>query len=179
MVRLANEEPDLHEAGAEIVALVVDPPGRNEALRQRWRLPFPVVSDPGGERFLQPLDMWNPDEHDGIAWPTLAVFDPDGAEIYRMRSRDFADRPNDTDLLDAVRSLTLPPISLDPAGPTAEPVEDRVAFRPDAFGAFFRGMRSGLTGLARRLTNEEDRVEAQALADMASSFLDAWRDRRA
>lgn len=123
--------------------------------------------------------MWNPDERGGIAWPTLGVFDANGRETYRMRSRDFADRPTDEDLVAAVQSLALPPIALDPAPPGAEPEEDGAAFRADALGGFFRGIRSGVTGLATRLQTDADQTEARAMAQMASSFLDAWRDRRA
>lgn len=122
--------------------------------------------------------MWNPGERSGIAWPTLAVLDADGREIYRMRSRDFADRPADKDLVAAAQSLALPPIALDAATPEAEPQEDAAAFRADALGGFFRGIRSGVTGLASRLQTEADQAEARAMAEMASSFLDAWRDRR-
>lgn len=175
---MANEEPDLHEAGVEVVALSVDSPGRNEALRRRWHLPFPVLSDPAGEALLQPLDSWNPSERGGIAWPTVALFAPDGRETFRMRSRDFADRPSDDDLLTAVRALGCPPITLGPAAAVVEPEEDAVAFRTDAFGPYFRGIRSGVSGLAGRLATEADRDEARAMAAMAASFLDAWRTRR-
>lgn len=156
----------------------VDPQGRNEALRARWHLPFPVVSDPGGAALLQPLDAWNPQERDGIAWPALILFDPSGAEVFRMRSRDFADRPDDADLIDALRSLDLSAITLGAAPARAEPVEDPAAFRTDSYGTYFRGMRSATGALARRLTSEADRAEAMAMSAMAASFLDAWSTRR-
>lgn len=178
LVRLANEEADLHGAGAEVVAVSVDPPGRNEALRDRWHIPFPIVSDPVGELLLLRLDAWNPDERGGIAWPTVMVFDPSGTEVFRSRSRDFADRPPDDDLLDAVTRMDLPPLTLGPAPQQTEPIQDRAAYRTEAFGSFFRGIRSGVRGLSSRLESEADRSEAHAMVAMASSFIDAWRERR-
>ena len=177
-MRLANEERDLHAAGAEIVAVSVDSPGRNEAFRARWHLPFPIVSDPAGEQFLQPLGAWNPDERGGIGWPTLLLFAPDGREVYRMRSRDFADRPDDDDLFAAVRSLALSPIELGGADPAAPPEEHEGALRVDAFGPYFRGIRFGTIALAGRVSEGPNRDEVIAMSTMAASFLDAWKQRR-
>lgn len=123
--------------------------------------------------------MWSPDEREGIGWPTLMVFGPDGRETYRMRSRDFADRPDDEDLLTAVRELGLPAIRLGPAPPAAEPEEHEAALRVEAFGPYFRGIRFATGALARRLSDEGDRDEAVAMSKMAGSFLDAWKQRRA
>ena len=72
--------------------MVVDSPERNAALSARWYLTYPIYSDPGGERLLQPLGCWSPHERGGIAWPALLVVAPDGHEAYRYRSRDSADR---------------------------------------------------------------------------------------
>jgi hypothetical protein len=163
----------------EIVALSVDPPGRSEAFRRRWLLPFGIVSDPAGDQLLRPLDSWNANERGGIAWPTMLVFAPDGREVFRMRSRDFADRPSDDDVLGAVRGLRLPAIQLGPVPTVAEPEDHDGAFRIDAFGAYFRGIRSGARALAGRIGDAADRDEALAMAAMAASFLDAWKQRRA
>jgi hypothetical protein len=177
-VRLANEEPELHRLGAEIVAVSVDSPGRNEAMRRRWHLPFPIVSDPGGERLLQPLDLWNADERGGIGWPALVVLDPDGREVHRMRSRDFADRPTDDDVIEAVRRLQLPPIDPGAADADAEPEEHPDALRTEAFGPYFRGIRFATFALSGRLRDDADVDETRQMSDMAGSFLAAWKQRR-
>jgi hypothetical protein len=161
------------------VAVSVDSPGRNEAHRRRWHLPFAIVSDPGGEQLLQPLDLWNPNERGGIGWPAVLLFTPDGQEVFRARSRDFADRADDDDLFEAVRSLGLAPIELGPAPAVADPEEHDGALRVDAFGPYFRGIKFGTFALAGRLTDDADRDEAIAMSTMAVSFLDAWKQRRA
>jgi hypothetical protein len=171
---------EFHALGADVVAVSVDSPGRNAALAARWRLPFPIHSDPGGVDFLQPLDLWNPHERGGIGWPAVIVYDAVGEETWRYRSRDFADRPpDDDDLLAAVRELGLPALDPPPSWvPDDEPVEDPGALRVEAFGPYFRGIRFGVRGLASRLVDEGDRAEAIRMSDMAISFIDAWKTRR-
>jgi hypothetical protein len=157
----------------------VDSVGRSAALAERWHLPFPIHSDPGGERILKPLDLWNGNERGGIGWPAIIIYSPDGREVYRYRSRDFADRPpTDDDVLDALRLLGLPPVDLPQWRPDAEPVDDPGALRVDAFGPYFRGVRYSVRGLASRLVDPSDRAEALGMSDMAASFLDAWKARR-
>ena len=160
--------------------MTVDSPGRNAAFAARWLLPFPIHSDPDGVGILEPLDLWNPNERGGHRM----------AHRHRLRRRqsgdspvpfrDFADRrPNDDDLIAAVRDLGLsalePP---EPWVPDHEPVDDPGALRVEAFGPYFRGIRSAVRGLAGRLVDEHDRAEAIRMSDMADSFLDAWKVRR-
>lgn len=156
----------------------MDSAGRNEAFRLRWKLPFPIVSDPFGEALLQPLDAWNPNERGGIGWPTLMVVAPDGREVFRARSRDFADRPSDDDLFAALRSLELPAVKLSPAAPMSSPEEDEGALRTEAFGPYFRGIRFATIALSGRLRDSADRDEVMEMSEMAASFLDAWKQRR-
>ena len=180
-MQLANLLPRLHQAGGDLAAVVVDPPARNAAMAARWDLPFPIWSDPGGERLLQPLDAWNADERGGIAWPALIVFGPDDREVWRFRSRDFADRPPDNaDLIAAVEERGLAPVE-PPARwvPDIEPDDNPGALRPEALGPMFRGIRFATLGLAGRLESDSDRAEARRMSAMAQSFLDAWKERRA
>lgn len=158
----------------------VDSPGRNAALAARWHLPFPVHSDPGGERVLQPLDLWNPAERGGIGWPAVLVVDAAGTERVRFRSRDFADRPPDlVEVLAAVDALGAPPIEAPDAWlPDQAPEEDPGALRTDAFGPYFRGIRFASMALSSRLTDAGDQAEARRMSAMAAAFLEEWKQRR-
>ena len=128
---------------------------------------------------MRSLDAWDPDERGGIARPAVFVFAPDGTEAYRFASRDFADRADDADLMAAAAALGLAPLDdLPPARPAAEPEDDPGAFRTDAFGAYFRGVRSAALALSRRARDEADRADAATTSAMAASFLEAWRERR-
>lgn len=177
---MANQIEDFHSRGGELAAVSVDSDGRNVAFARRWHLPFTLVSDPGGEQIIKPLDLWNERERGGIGVPAVMVISPDGETTHFLRSRDFADRPDDSDLLKALDSLALEPIEdLSDWEPTAEPEEWPGAFRADAFGAYFRGVMFSSLALSGRLHDEGDKQETLALSGMARSFLNAWKDRRA
>lgn len=127
---------------------------------------------------MVPLDAWNPDERGGIAWPVMALYDPDGHEVFRFRSRDFADRPPTDDLIRILTDLELPPIVLGPAGALTEPVDETDAFSIDTFRPFFGGFRMAGIVLSRRIRDEVGGTEARAMSSMAAGFLDAWKQRK-
>jgi len=158
----------------------VDPPSAQLAMNRTWHLPFPWVSDPSGERLAQPLDAWNADERDGLFHPLVLLLAPDGRELVRHRSRDFADRADDSDVFDALRGLGLPPHDVPspwaPDGVAPDPTDG--AFRAEAFGPYFRGLRFGTRALAVRMQDERDAAEVRQTSDMAQSFLAAWSRRR-
>ena len=150
-------------------------------MNERWHLPFRWVSDPDGERLGKPLDAWNPDERGGVFSPLVLLVAPDGREVLRQRSRDFADRTeDDAQVREALRGLALPPLPVPPPwDPGVAPEPTPTAFRPEAFGPYFRGIRFATYALTRRMQDERDAAETRALTAMAGSFLDAWKERRA
>jgi len=179
-VQLANHIEEFHKAGVDVVALTVDDPGRNEAMRQRWDLPFPIVSDPNGDTYLRTMGLWNPDERGGIGVPAVVVLDQDSHEIGRIVSRDFADRPPE---LSSVIALTaaagLPPIAHRTSwADNTEPLEHPGAFRTDAFGTYFRAIQFATQALSSRLTDPDDIAEAKAMQTMCAEFLSERNTRR-
>ncbi len=82
-------------------------------------------------------------------------------------------------MLEALRGLRLPahPVpSWQPA--EAEPEPTSSAFRPQAFGAYFRDLRFGSLALVGLMRDDADRDEVKATTQMAASSLDAWEERR-
>lgn len=163
---------------------MVDSPVRNEALRRRWKLPFPVLSDPGGTEVLQPLELWNAEERGGIALPALLGIDPDGNELFRHISRDFADRVHDEDVLEKLESLELAAISTPEPLPLSDGIPDegseelQGAFPEAAYVPLMNGNFYGALAISRRVTHEESLAEIKAHAAMSKSFVDAWAERR-
>ena len=179
-MRLANQIDELSSLGAEVVLASTDPPEAQLAMNRTWHLPFRWVSDPGGERLAQHLDAWNAEERGGLFHPLVLLVAPDGRVPVRHRSRDFADRRDDQDVLDALAALDLPsraaPAPWSPDGVEPQPTDK--AFRPDAFGPYFRGLRFGTKALATRMRDEQDREELLDTSAMSVSFIDAWTRRR-
>ena len=82
-------------------------------------------------------------------------------------------------MLDALRGLGLPPRPVPPPwSPEVPPEPTDSAFRVDAFGAYFRGIRFNMRALVGRMQDERDAEELRATERMAASFLDAWKTRR-
>jgi peroxiredoxin len=184
LVRLAAEQDAFHRRGAEIVAVGADAADRSEALARRWSLPFPVIADPDGSALLKPLQLWNPDEHDGIAAVGTVVFAPDGREVWRSLGRDVADRPDHETLFAVLDELELPPISPErferpPAADDDDEDGDRwpEAFPTWAFNAYFEGAQVTAGSLARRFEGG-DRDEAKAVGRLAKAYVEAWKSWR-
>ncbi len=158
----------------------VDPPEAQLAMNRTWHLPFRWVSDPDGSRLARPLDAWNAQERGGLFVPLVLVVSPDGRTVLEHRSRDFADRDDDDDVFEALRGLSLAPRSdTAPWDPGLEPRPTDNAFRTEAFGPYFRGIRFNLKALGPRMRDDDDAAELARTGQMAQSFLDAWVQRRA
>ena len=136
-------------------------------------LPFPILADTDGA-VMRSLDAW--DEGEGIGRPTIIVVDTEGQETFRIRSPDFADRPDDNDVLEALDQLghsprvdTLPvrPGSPNP-GPRALTLEE---LRP-----YFRGVRFIVAALAKRVPEAEE--DARQILSMVERFNEALAETR-
>jgi peroxiredoxin len=63
-------------------------------------LPFELLSDPDGEIAIKPFGFW--DESGQHSKPALVLLDRDGYIRYLYEGRDFADRPKDATVLEAL-----------------------------------------------------------------------------
>jgi hypothetical protein len=161
-----------------VVLASVDPPEVQLGMDRTWFLPFRWVSDPGGKRLARPLDAWDDDA--SIFRPLVVAIAPDGREVFRERSRDFTDRPDDEPVLTALEQLGLPaiaePAPWQPEGVRAQPSER--AFQPSSFIPYFRAIRFNTLALADRMVDESDREQCLTEHRMTDSFLaafDGWR----
>ena len=164
-----------------MIALSVDSEERQAAMFARWPTPHVTyVSDPGGERYLQALDLYDPDERGGIALPALLVVDPEGNETFGYRGGDFADRRHDDDVIEALEALDLGPVDPPSGGPVVEgaDVAQSGAFQPDMLGLYFRGNRMAAVAIQGRLGRTEAGLVAREHRIMCEGILDAWEQVR-
>ncbi len=177
-MKLASVSDRIHAAGGEVIALSVDSDERNAAMFARWPTPhIRYVSDPVGERLLQPLGLFDPDERGGIALPGLVLVDPSGKEPFRYEGRDFADRTHDEDVFDALEGLGLDAIEAPAGGPVDDDVDvaQKGAFRTELFGPYFLGNKFGALAIRGRAEGDEARALAKEHSQMADGMLEAWK----
>ena len=72
---------EIRSAGADVLAVSVDPPIKSEALRRELRLPFPILCDTEW-RVAKDWGIYNPNERGGIAKPAVFVIDRDRTVQY-------------------------------------------------------------------------------------------------
>lgn len=175
-MRLAANAERIHNAGAEVIAISVNPDERQAGMRNRWRLGHQLlVSDPGGDRYLQALDLFDPEERGGIARPGLLVLTPDGTEAYRYRGRDFADRTTDDDMLATLEGLGLTAIDPPAGGPdVAVPDDLEGFFGVEALHPYFRGNMFAAIAIGRRVEDPAAVEIAKEHRRMVTATLDAW-----
>ena len=180
-MKLASQYDRIHHLGAELAAVSVDDDARQAGMSRRWGFTHTrFVSDPGGERYLQALDLFDPVERGGIALPGMVIVDPEGVEVYRYQGRDFADRTNDDDIWATLERLSLPPVEPDPWEPdVAVPDDLRGYFAPADFAAYFRGNMFGAVAIGGRLTDKASRAIAREHREMCRSNLEAWESWKA
>ncbi len=137
-------------------------------MTEKLELPFPLLADPGGEGAIKPFGVW--DEQGEIARTSVFVLSPKGKEVLRHIGIDHADRPDDREVLEAVRSLALPARPA-PAGvyPHAEPQPSERAYPRNSLLPYFRGVRSGTEVLVRR--GDQLAASVRAVAERALRWL--------
>jgi peroxiredoxin len=84
---------------------------------QKLNPSFPMLSDPDREASIGPFGRKNEDDPRGLAVTATVVIGPDGDEVMRLVSRDFADRPHEDVLLDALQPLDLASVDHVPPAP--------------------------------------------------------------
>jgi hypothetical protein len=150
---MALQHDEYLKAGAVVAAIDVDSPSQHAAMVVKLNLPFPILSDPDRSLSIEPYGLMNGEDPRELAITATVVIGPNGEEVLRLVSRDFADRPFEGVALEALRDLDLAPVEQptpalgDPApGPRAMPFGDlRVYFRGAKFGSMAMGLRTGAT----------------------------------
>jgi peroxiredoxin Q/BCP len=94
---------EFKRAGAEVVAISVDPPERSAPMRTDLQLPFPILCD-SSRKVITEWGLLNAREKGGIAIPATILIDRGG--VVRLREgEELASRIPPAKMLEYVRAL--------------------------------------------------------------------------
>lgn len=112
---MAERHHQITASGGRVAGISVDSPGQNEAMAAKLQLPFPLLSDPGGEQAIRPYGVW----HEGNPYgrPAVVIVAPGARVTFREVGEDFADRLDEDEIIAALARLGLPPVTQDPPVP--------------------------------------------------------------
>ena len=162
---MAERHHQITASGGRVAGISVDSPGQNAAMAAKLRLPFPLLSDPGGEQAIRPYGVW----HEGNPYgrPAVVIVAPGARVTFREVGEDFADRLDEDEIIAALARLGLPPVTQDPpvpGQPAPGPRAVNVAWLP----AYLRGGRFAVQALSGRVP--EARPEAEAMTTVYDRF---------
>ena len=153
--------------------VVVDPPEQNAAMVEKLGLPFPILSDPDRSAVIEPYGAADPKDQRNIGRPTIMAIGTDGSELFRMGSRDFADRPSEEELVDTLEALDLPPTS-QPTPTVGPAVPGPKAMPREALVPYYRGARFAAVALGNR--HPEAKEDADRYVAQMDRYVGALKD---
>ena len=98
-MELQSHLEDFEKRGAVLVALSVDSVPDSQALAEREKLSFPLLSDPD-RTVIKAFGLDDPGNE--IAWPAVYVLARDGTVVWRAFLDSYKERPPVSDILAAV-----------------------------------------------------------------------------
>ncbi len=130
---------------------------------EKLGLPFPLLSDAKGE-LSKLYDLWN--DREGVAVPAILVLDRSGTVRYLYKGSDFADRPVDETIFEALDGISeentgvdsdLPPeVSLSADEAEASTVRpQRPAMPLEQLVPYYRGVYFTTVALKKRFDGME------------------------
>lgn len=155
-------------------------------MARKLLLPFPLLSDPEGQ-VIQGYGQWN--EKERIAIPAIVVIDQEDVVRYGYAGRDFADRPGDEAVFDALDAIAHAPSSQSRPPDTrvsveqAEAIPDRgrTAYTLENLVPYYNGVYFATVALKERLAsrvqeNQDAFREIGRYQQMVQRHRDALRE---
>lgn len=168
--------------GARLFGLSADLPPQNAAVMDKLALTFPILSDDDREAAIIPLGFADEKDPRQISRPGVVIIDSDGEIAHRSVGRDYADRPDEDELLAALSELGLDPTSQDePVVGKIEAGEKAIPF--EGIPHYLRGAKFAALALRSRFRDlsEEFKDDAKGYVQMVDRYLEALtavQDRR-
>jgi hypothetical protein len=153
----------------------------------KLRLPFPLLSDPDAAAISE-WDVYDPvgGTHGPIARPAIFVVARDLRIPYEYVGRDFADRPPNAKIyeaLEAVRDAGPRPLERTVSGPGPRPLDaGSPPDRPmpiEEMRPYFRGATFGVQAIAGRTNDPAVKAECDRfraiVADYTKAAIETWK----
>ncbi len=170
-----------------LVAVSVDTVAENAAMVEKLRLPFPLLSDPDAA-VIAAWDVYDPvgGTHGPIARPAIFVVGRDLRIPYEYVGRDFADRPPNATIfeaLDAVRDAPPRPLERAVTGPGPRPADSgNPADKPmplSDLAPYCRGASFGVQAISLRTSDPAVKAECDRFRAIVGDYIKAaiatWR----
>lgn len=156
----------------------VDTPAENAAMVEKLRLPFPLLSDPDAAATAA-WDVYDPvgGTHGPIARPAIFVVGRDLSIPYEYVGRDFADRPPNSVLYEAMdkvkdappRALARTELARGPRPSDAGSPADK-PFPLAELSPYFRGARFGVEAISLRTSDLAVKAESERFKAMVGEY---------
>lgn len=172
---MAQRQAEFNAKGAKVYGLSADSPGQNSAVMEKLALQYAILSDEAKDEAIRPLGFDDEKDVRQISRPGVVVLSPDGEVAYRyVGLRDYADRPNEDDILMELEKLGLAAVdqNVDQAG-AAEPSDK--AMPGEGLKYYFSGAKFANLALRGRHRDLGDafRDDTKAYVQMIERYLEA------
>ena len=171
---MAMRHDEFLAGGARLYGLSADSPPQNAAVMQKLALTFPILSDIDRQAAITPLGFADEKDPRQISRAGVVIVDANGEIVHRSLGRDYADRPDEDELIEALRKLDLGPTSQDrPAVGEIEAGERAIPL--EGIPHYLRGAKFAALALRSRYRemSDEFRDDAKAYVQMVDRYLEA------
>jgi peroxiredoxin len=104
LTRLAEDYGKIKAAGADLLAISVDDQTYAWSMGQTTSAKFQILSD-SDKKTITAYGIVNPEEHGGIAKPSIFILDKEGRIRYMHVGKDPSDRPPDEAILEEIKKV--------------------------------------------------------------------------
>lgn len=159
----------------------MDTVAENAAMVDKLRLPFPLLSDPDAA-IIAAWDVYDPvgGTHGPIARPAIFVVGRDLSIPYEYVGRDFADRPPNPVLyeaMDAVKDVSPSALATTELAPGPRPRDARnLADKPMPLAdiaPYFRGASFGVQAMSLRTDDAAVKAECERFRGIVGDYVKA------
>ena len=105
---MAEDYEKIKQAGADLVAISVDKPEFAWSMGQTTGAKYQLLSDID-HKVIEAYGVFNPNEHEGIAFPSTFILDKNGTIRYMYVGKTPTDRPPDESILEQVKKAAAAP----------------------------------------------------------------------